>query len=453
MAGLTGLLRARNSVNKSTTCPLSPRLAATYAVIQVMRDGRNLPDALGAALSRIPTERDRALAQAMAYGVLRWYWRLDWLLSQLLQTPLKKREVDIQACLLLGLYQLLEMRIPDHAAVAETVKLASQLKKAWAKNLINGVLRNFLRQRKILLSRMQQHAVARTAHPSWLLTQLQQDWPQHWEAITTANNASPPMTIRVNAKQLDRKTYLTRLSDSGISAAVAPHTESGLTLADPVSVERLPEFAQGVASVQDAAAQLAAQLLDAQPDERVLDACAAPGGKSAHIMERQPRLTELVALDVSPERLQKVHENLKRLELRATTVTGDASQPSGWWDQQAFDRILLDAPCSASGVIRRHPDIKLLRRAEDLSQLVTAQAQILNALWPLLKSGGMLLYATCSVLQQENSQQIQRFLATHADASLAPISAAWGHEQPAGRQILPGEDRMDGFFYACIHKA
>jgi 16S rRNA (cytosine967-C5)-methyltransferase len=234
---------------------------------------------------------------------------------------------------------------------------------------------------------------------------------------------------------------------------VALHTESGLTLAEPVSVERLPDFAQGAVTVQDAAAQLAAQLLNPQPGERILDACAAPGGKTAHIMERQPRLTKLIALDVSAERLQRVHENLKRLGLSATTVAGDASQPSSWWDQQAFDRILLDAPCSASGVIRRHPDIKLLRRANDLPQLVTAQARILDALWPLLKSGGMLLYATCSVLQQENSQQIQRFLATHADARLASLNTACGHEQPAGRQILPGEDGMDGFFYACIHKA
>ena len=453
MADPTGLLRARNSVSKPAPGPLSPRLAATRAVTQVMRDGRNLPDALDGVLNRVPVERDRALAQAMAYGVFRWYWRLDWLLSQLLQTPLKKRDVDIQASLLLGLYQLQEMRIPDHAAVAETVKLASQLKKPWAKNLINGVLRNFLRQRERLLTHMQEHAVARTAHPSWLLAQLQQDWPQHWEAITAANNVSPPMTLRVNAIQCDRTAYLARLTECGISATTASHTESGLTLAQPMGVERLPDFARGAVSIQDAAAQLAAQLLNAQPGERVLDACAAPGGKTAHILERQPRLAELVALDVSPERLHRVDENLKRLGLSATTLAGDASQPSSWWDQQIFDRILLDTPCSASGVIRRHPDIKLLRRADDLSQLVIAQAQILDALWPLLKPGGMLLYATCSVLQQENSQQIQRLLATQADARLVPISAPWGHEQQAGRQILPGEDEMDGFFYACIQKA
>ena len=453
MAGPTGSFRAYSSVTKAISPSLSPRLAATRALILVMRDGRNLPDALEGLLNRVQTERDRALTQAMAYGVLRWYWRLDWLLSQLMQTPLKTRDIDIQACLLLGLYQLLEMRIPDHAAVAETVKLASQLKKVWAKKLINGVLRNLVRQRETLLASMQLHAVARTAHPQWLLTRLQQDWPQCWEAITTANNTSPPMSLRVNATLYDRTDYLARLAENGISAAAAPHTESGLILAEPMNVERLPEFAQGAVSVQDAAAQLAAQLLNTQPGERVLDACAAPGGKTAHILERQPRLAELIALDVSPQRLQRVDENLKRLGLQATTRAGDASQPSCWWDQQAFDRILLDAPCSASGVIRRHPDIKLLRRADDLSQTVKVQAQILNALWPLLKPGGMLLYATCSVLQQENSQQIQHFLATHADARLAPIDAAWGHEQQAGRQILPGEEGMDGFFYACIHKA
>lgn len=435
------------------SAPLSARLVANRAVTQVLRDGRNLPDALDNLLKRVPAERDRALAQAMAYGVLRWYWQLDWLLSQLLRSPLKKRDADLQAALLLGLYQLQEMRIPDHAAVAETVNLAGQLKKAWAKKLINGVLRNFLRQREALMARLQQHDVARTAHPAWLLTQLQQDWPQHWETITTANNRNPPMTLRVNATRYDRSSYQARLAENGIGATAAPYSEAGLTLAEPLPVERLPDFAQGVVSVQDAAAQLAAQLLDAQPGERVLDACAAPGGKTAHIRERQPRLAELVALDLSAERLQRVEENLHRLGLQATCVLGDASQPAGWWNHQSFDRILLDAPCSASGVIRRHPDIKLLRRAEDLPPLVKLQDQILTALWPLLKPGGKLLYATCSVLKQENSQQIQRFLATHTDARLVPITASWGLDQQVGRQILPGEEGMDGFFYACIHKA
>jgi 16S rRNA (cytosine967-C5)-methyltransferase len=440
-------------VTSANSSPLSARLAANHAVTRVLRDGRNLPDALDNVLKRVATERDRALSQAMAYGVLRWYWRMDWLLLQLLQAPLKKRDTDIQAALMLGLYQLLEMRIPDHAAVAETVKLAGQLKKTWAKKLINGVLRTFLRQRETLLHRLQQNDVARTAHPAWLLKQLQQDWPQQWEAITTANNANPPMTLRVNATHTDRSTYQAQLSENGIIATAAPYTEFGLTLAEPRPVTRLPGFTQGAVSVQDAAAQLAAQLLDTHCNERVLDACAAPGGKTAHILERQPRLANLVALDVSPERLQRVDENLQRLGSQADCIVGDASQPSAWWDKQPFDRILLDAPCSASGVIRRHPDIKLLRRADDLAPLVKAQNQILDALWPLLKPGGRLLYVTCSVLKQENSQQIQRFLTTHTNARLVPITASWGLDQEGGRQIFPGEEGMDGFFYACIHKA
>lgn len=451
MAGLICSPRAHNLAIKAPA--LSPRLAAVQAISQVLRNRRNLPDALEGPLSRVPDDRDRALAQAMAYGVMRWYWRLDWLLTQLLKAPLKPRDVDIQASLMLGLYQLMEMRIPDHAAVSESVKLASQLKKIWAKSLVNGVLRNFQRQREMLLNRMELDPVARSAHPPWLLQLLQQDWPQDWESITAANNTNPPMTLRVNPAQHSRNAYQDLLMENGISCEPARHTEYGLTLAQPVGVEQLPGFSRGAVSVQDAAAQLAAQVLDAQPGERVLDTCAAPGGKTAHIMERQPALKELLALDISDERLQRLNENLSRLQVRATTRAGDAVQPTLWWDGQPFDRILLDAPCSASGVIRRHPDIKLLRRAEDLSQLTQTQAQILSALWPLLKPGGMLLYATCSVLQQENSQQIQRFLAKHANARLTPIKADWGHDQKTGRQILPGEDGMDGFFYACIHKA
>ena len=445
--------RARNLASKTQARPLSPRLAAAQAITQVVRTGSNLPDALDGLLQRIPAGRDRALAHAMAYGVLRWYWRLDWLLSQLLEAPMKPRDTDIQACLLLGLYQLTEMRIPDHAAVGESVKLAGQLKKPWAKGLINGVLRNFQRRQDELLSDLERDPVARSAHPRWLLQQLQQDWPQDWETIIEANNANPPMTLRVNPAHYPRAAYQDLLRENGIQSQAASHTEFGVTLAQPVGVEQLPGFSRGAASVQDAAAQLAAQLLDSQPGERVLDACAAPGGKTAHIGERQPALGELLALDISEERVQRLNENLDRLGLSASSCVGDATRPDGWWDGQPFDRILLDAPCSASGVIRRHPDIKLLRRTEDLRQLTQTQAQILTALWPLLKPGGMLLYATCSVLPQENSQQLERFLATQTDARLKPIRADWGHEQHAGRQIFPGEDGMDGFFYACIYKA
>ena len=295
--------------------------------------------------------------------------------------------------------------------------------------------------------------MAQSAHPAWLLEHLQQDWPADWERIVSANNATPPMTLRVNAAHSERDTYVAMLKESGTSCEPARHTEYGLTLSQPVGVDHLPNFTDGAVSVQDAAAQLAAQLLDARPGERVLDACAAPGGKTAHILERQPGLAKLLALDISEERIQRLTDNLRRLGLSATTCVGDATNPTSWWDGRPFDRILLDAPCSATGVIRRHPDIKVLRHAEDLRQLTQTQAQILTALWPLLKPGGMLLYVTCSILQQENSQQIQDFLATQADARHNLIDAEWGHAQAAGRQTLPGENGMDGFFYACIQKA
>ena len=310
MAGLIYSPRAHNLASKQKARSIPPRLAAVQAISQVLHNGRNLPDALEGYLCHVPDVRDRALAQAMAYGVIRWYWRLDWLLSQLLSTPLKARDMDIQASLMLGLYQLMEMRIPDHAAVAESVKLANQLKKPWAKSLLNGVLRNFQRQQEELLSRMELDPVARSAHPAWLLQQLQQDWPQDWESITDANNANPPMSLRVNPAHHDRNTYQGLLLEKGIKSESARHTEYGLTLAQPVGVEQLPAFDSGAVSVQDAAAQLAAQLLDAQPGERVLDACAAPGGKTAHILERQPDLAELLALDISEERLQRLSDNL-----------------------------------------------------------------------------------------------------------------------------------------------
>ncbi len=431
---------------------MNPRLAATHALNQIIAQGRNLSDALEPLLSRMASARDRALLQAMTYGVMRAYWRLDALLQQLLQKPLKAKDNDIRMALLLGLNQLIYMRIPEHAAVDETVRLAPALKKPWARGLINGVLRRFLRQRTELLAKIDQDDACRTAHPPWLLAQLQQDWPDDWEAIAAANNEPPPMTLRVNARQHSRDAYHARLTAAGIEAEPALHTEWGLTLAKPVDVSELPGFNAGSVSVQDAAAQLAAPLLSPQAGERILDACAAPGGKSAHLLEQQPGLAELVALDISAERLDKVKQNLARLGLRATMLAGDASDPSGWWDGAPFDRILLDAPCSATGVIRRHPDIKVLRRAGDIPALIRKQQQILCALWPLLKPGGMLLYATCSVLQQENTHQLDTFLTAHNGARLLPIEAPWGRATRTGRQILPGEEGMDGFFYALIRK-
>ncbi len=430
----------------------SPRRAALAALLQVVLHGRNLPDALEPELAKIPDSRDRALAQALAYGVMRDYWRLDALLAELLAKPLRAKDSDVQLVLMLGLYQIMAMRIPDHAAVTETVKLLKKLNKPWAKGLVNGVLRHYLRHQDSLLVQMQDKPAFTSGHPGWLVALFRRDWPDDWPAICEANNQPPPMTLRVNLQQISRPDYLKQLQAAGFSAQPAAHAQSALTLDKPVDVSELPGFDQGQVSVQDSAAQLAAPLLDPRPGERVLDACAAPGGKTAHLREHQPELAALVALDIEAGRLARVEQTLARLQLDATCLVGDAAVPDSWWDGQPFDRILLDAPCSATGVIRRHPDIRLLRRQNDIAVLVERQQAILQALWRTLKPGGFLLYATCSILKQENTQQIEQFLARHDDARLLDIEANWGQAMPAGRQILPGDDNMDGFFYARLYK-
>ncbi|HEB57373.1 MAG TPA: 16S rRNA (cytosine(967)-C(5))-methyltransferase RsmB [Gammaproteobacteria bacterium] len=432
---------------------MNPRLAAVYVLQQVFEQGRNLPDALESVHSRIPDQKGRALTQALSYGVLRHGFSLDTILLQLLKKPLKDKDADLRCLLLLGLYQIIHMRVPDHAAVSETVKLTPALKKNWARAMVNGVLRNYLRQAERLQAEVEKEPVSRFDHPSWLLEKLQASWPNDWQAIATANNQPAPMTLRVNRQQISREDYLARLENAGNPAETCHYSKDGLRLRGAVAVEQLPSFKKGLVSVQDEAAQLAAPLLQAAAGERVLDACAAPGGKSAHILEIWPALAQLDALEKSPTRLDYVRDNLQRLKLSANLISGDATQPEAWWDNQPYDRILLDAPCSATGVIRRHPDIKYLRRADDLDVLVRSQQQILQALWPLLAPGGLLLYATCSVLAEENHLQIEQFLGKHGDAQLEPLESNWGRLTTAGRQILPGEENMDGFFYACLRKA
>lgn len=432
---------------------MNPRLAAVHVLQQVFEQDRNLPDALETVQSRIPDQKGRALTQALCYGVLRHTFSLNAILLQLLKKPLKDKDSDLRYLLLLGLYQIIHMRVPDHAAVSETVKLTPALKKNWARAMVNGVLRNYLRQAERLLAEVEKEPVSRFDHPQWLLEKLQANWPDDWQAIASANNQPAPMTLRVNRQQISREDYLARLKSAGNPAEPCHYSKDGLRLLEAVAVEQLPGFKKGLVSVQDEAAQLAAPLLQAAAGARVLDACAAPGGKTTHILEIQPALAQLDALEKSPPRLDYVRDNLQRLKLKANLISGDAAQPDAWWDGRPYDRILLDAPCSATGVIRRHPDIKYLRRADDLDVLVRTQQQILNALWPLLAPGGMLLYATCSVLAEENSLQIEKFLGSHDDARLEPLELNWGRPTTAGRQILPGEENMDGFFYACLRKA
>jgi len=422
-------------------------------VHRVLDHGESLGNLLGPRLATLEDPRQRALTQELVYGTLRWSYRLEALLAQLLPKPLKKKDRDLHALLLVGLYQLLILEIPAHAAVSETVEVTRQLGKNWAAGMVNGVLRNAQRQSSALAKAVEGTAVARWSHPDWWIERLQQDWPENWQQILEAGNQRPPMVLRVNRLQVDRESYLQQLRATGIEALALPFPESAIRLVEPVGVDSLPGFRQGQVSVQDGAAQLCASLLDLQAGQRVLDACAAPGGKTGHILEVAPQLEQVLAIDVEERRLQKIRENLQRLHLDASLLAVDAGDPQSWWDGKPFDRILLDAPCSASGVVRRHPDIKRLRRPEDVHNLAQQQQRLLAALWPLLAPGGMLLYVSCSVFVEENSDNLQAFLDRHADASELPLQAEWGKVLPVGRQLLPGEHDMDGFYFACLTKA
>ncbi|HDP88761.1 MAG TPA: 16S rRNA (cytosine(967)-C(5))-methyltransferase RsmB [Thioalkalivibrio sp.] len=430
---------------------MTPRVAALDCLLAVAERGESLSRALPPLLARIPDARDRGLAQELSYGGLRWYHRLDALLATLIERPLKPRDRDVTHALRLAAYELLYLDTPDYAVVNEYVELVKRRGKRWVGGLVNAVLRRLMRERETLAAAIDQDPANRLSHPRWLVERLRTAHPADWEALLAAGNARPPMTLRVDLARLTRAACLERLAGAGIAAEPHPAVASAVTLATPVDVGVLPGFAEGECSVQDAAAQLAAQLLVPQPGERVLDACAAPGGKTAHLAEAATGIT-LHAMDIDAERLARVQQNLDRIGATTTLIAGDAADPAAWWDRKAYDRILLDAPCSATGVIRRHPDIKLHRRPADIPELVRRQATILDALWPLLAPGGMLLYATCSVLPEENSQQLEEFLARHADARELPIQAAWGRAVTVGRQILTGDAGMDGFYYAALTK-
>ncbi|MGH1448775.1 MAG: 16S rRNA (cytosine(967)-C(5))-methyltransferase RsmB [Pseudomonadaceae bacterium] len=430
---------------------MSPRLAAANALVSVMAGKASLGTSLPAQLQHV-NERDQGLTQELAFGTARWFQRLDGLATALLEKPLKAADRDLHALLLVGLYQLLFTRIPAHAAIDETVSSAKTLKKPWAKGMLNAVLRRAQREHAQQFAALERDPTIRLSHPRWLQKRLKQAWPDHWEAICTANNAYPPMTLRVNPARTTVDAYMQQLQAAGIAARATPFSDQGITLEQSCDVQQLPGFAGGEVSVQDEAAQLAAPLLELKPGQRVLDACCAPGGKTCQILERAPSLTELIALDLEPRRLQRVRENLQRLGLTATLKAADARELAAWWDGTQFQRILLDAPCSATGVIRRHPDIKLTRQAEDIPALAALQGELLDALWQTLEVGGILVYATCSVLPEENSDTIAAFLDRQSGARELPIDGAYGLPQTHGRQLLPQEGGHDGFYLAKLVK-
>jgi 16S rRNA (cytosine967-C5)-methyltransferase len=432
------------------------RAQAARVIAQVAFDGHSLDKALNTALSSVERDQDRGLLRSLCYDSVRWYLRLDALLRKLLSKPSQRLEPEIHGLVIVGLCQLLHTDIPPHAAVMETVNAAKSLQHPRATGLINALLRRCLREHAALLETIDRDIASKTAHPRWLVEQLFADWGERARAILDANNERPPFWLRVNTRRVAAERYRSVLIESGLGVAEVTRHPEGVRLERAVDVHDLPGFADGLVSVQDSAAQLAARLVDPAPGERILDACAAPGGKTGHLLELQPQLAELIALDISAERLTRVNENLDRLGLSANLRVGDAAEPSQWWDGRCFDRILLDVPCSATGVIRRHPDIKLLRRPEDILELSRRQGQLLRSMWGLLKPGGRLVYASCSALTAENADVVRKFLRATLDAQdvTSRVLGINAKElaQETGYRIAAGTDAMDGFYYACLQK-
>lgn len=429
---------------------MNVRHAASLVIAELLKGTGSLSSHLP-TYSRKVAEADRPLLQELCFGTCRYHPQLQAYLDHLLDKPLRAKDQDVYATLLIGTYQLLHTRIPDHAAIGETVEVTKLLKKPWATKLVNGLLRRIQREKLSLENTLASNPAFLSNHPAWLEGMLKKAWKDQFDAIGQANNSHPPFTLRINTQKIAREAYLKRLESEGIAAVPTSFSPYGVTLESACDPRQLPLFEAGLVSVQDEAAQLSCDLLAPEPNERILDACAAPGGKTGHLLEAQPSL-RVTALDIEERRLTRVRENLERLGVTANVAQGDGTNPSAWWDGELFDRILLDAPCSATGILRRHPDIKLLRTPEDIQRLSVLQSQLLDALWPLLKPGGVLLYATCSVMPRENTRVVEAFLAREATAQHQPIKADWGIEQPCGRQLFPTQNGHDGFYYARLTK-
>lgn len=420
------------------------RLQALQILIKLFEERVPLSHLMQSATDLSP------LSKELCFGLCRQFYRLEAMADSLVDK--RPKSFDVWLILLLGLYQLHYMKKPDYAVVKETVDLVNKIKKSWAKGLVNAVLRTFCREQVTVLARLETNFDFIYGHPQWYIERLKKDWPQDWQNILIANDCHPPLSLRVNQLQIQRNDYLTRLDEAGIKATPHQYSEVGLLLEHPCDIRELPGFDAGDFAVQDESAQLAASLLDLQPGQRVLDACCAPGGKTCHILESEPKLAECVAIDLDIRRLKRVSENLARMNLKATLLQGDGLKPETWWDGKLFDRILLDAPCSATGVIRRHPDIKLLRNEAEISQVAELQSALLQQLWPLLARGGLMLYATCSVMSEENEQQLAAFITSHPDCQFVSGERPWGRATGHGWQILPGEFNGDGFFYSLLRK-
>lgn len=421
----------------------SVRAASVRTLVSVVERGCSLNDAL--------TDAAPPLHRELVYGVTRWYWQLKDRALKLLNTPMKRKDADIMLLILVGIYQLNELRVPPHAAINETVEACEELGKGWAKGLVNAVLRGYTRRQ--WESDRGETDEARYSHPAWMVDRFRRAWPEHWPQMLRANNERPPMVLRINRRRADRDGYLERLVQCGIPGAEDPHSPEGVVLRAAVPVSELPGFREGLVSVQDTAAQWAAHVLPVAAGDRVLDACAAPGGKLAHILELYPEAGEVVAIDIDAGRVRMVRDNLDRLGLSARVMAADAAEVDSWWSGMPFECILIDAPCSGSGVIRRRPDIKHLRRSGDTAQFVRKQSALLDRLWQTLAPHGHLLYITCSVFPEENEQQVERFVSSRDDVEIRAAGLPLGMDLGCGMQTLPGLHGVDGFYYSLMRKA
>lgn len=427
------------------------RALAAQALAEIALRGASLRDAMERHARKLPDSRDRALLMALLSEGARWWLRFDPALDRLLEKPLRQKEPVVHALLVLGLVQLEVLGLQDYAAVAATVEATRSLKKPRLAGLVNAVLRRWQRERESLLATLDADPRTRRAHPAWLAKAIASDWPAQAEAVMTANNREPPLMLRANRRFGHREALLERLCTNGQAAEPHAWLNDGIVLPHSTDVTRLPGFEDGAFAVQDGAAQAAADLAELRDGLRVLDACAAPGGKACHLLERAD--IDLTALEFDAARIERIRQNLMRLRLNAKLVIGDAGAPKGWWKGPLFDRILIDAPCSATGVLRRRPDVRLHRRASDIPALVAQQQRIIEALWPLLASGGRLLYITCSLLRAENEGVVAPFLDAHADAKAVPFELPAGQAAAVGWQILPGDGDLDGMYYAVLEKS
>ena len=434
----------------------SARSLSAHAVARVLREGVTLDAALKDALAAADPKLF-ASVRSLSYGAVRGYFRHEAILAQLLSQPVRSLDFLVRALLSVALYELEDERTPEYAVVDAAVQTAKATDAARASGLINAVLRRYLRERKALDAEIASRPAHRHAAPIWLADRFRADWPVRWTQLLAAADSHAPMWLRVNSRQSTTASYLEELTAAGIAARAEDRVPYALVLDQPCDVSELPGFAHGKVSVQDLGAQCVAFPLNLAPGQRVLDACAAPGGKTSLMAEREPDLARLVAVDVDPNRLARVRENLSRGRLSAEVIVGDSAEPEKWWDGEPFDRILLDAPCSGLGVIRRHPDIRLRKSPSDIDKLPPLQSRLLKASWNLLKPGGRLVYVTCTVTRSENRDVIAAFLAQTPGADVVPVESweGWpnlGEADEFGRQILPGEAGADGFYYAALTK-